>query len=166
MEKKFIKHAKTMEEYERAGYEKAMAEINAKQRAAVEVGDVEAFDAAQKERDKLEKKAKTEDKPDPDREEKFIEWQADNPWFGKEEALTRFADLQGQKILQESGKAQLDDDDLDEIASRVKARFSDKFPALFGIVKEEDKEEALPASPLLAASLLRGQDGALRCRSG
>ena len=80
--------------------------------------------------------------------------------------MTRFADLQGQKILQESGKAQLDDDDLDEIASRVKARFSDKFPALFGIVKEEDKEEALPASPLLAASLLRGQDGALRCRSG
>ena len=147
MEKQFIKHSKTLDEYERRGYEKAMAEIAEKQREAVSVGDVAAFDRLETERKALDA-PKVKDEPDIDREEKFIAWQVSNPWFGQNEALTKYADLQGRKIMQESGKAQLDDDDLDDIAARVRDRFSDKFPELFGSkAKADDEGQAPPRKP-------------------
>jgi hypothetical protein len=158
MDKKFIKYAKSIDEHERVGYEKAMTDIAAKQREAVEVGDVAAFDALEEQRDKLQKKTeKAEPKTDIDREEKFLAWQVDNPWFGKNDALTQYADLQGRKIMEETGKGMLDDGDLEEVADRVKTRFGDKFPDLFGLKKEEVEEPPARRSAVGGVTANRGK---------
>ena len=78
------------------------------------------------------------------------------PWFGKGRGFDPLCRLcRTRKNLAGKRKAQLDDDDLDEIASRVKARFSaGKFPACL-VLSRKGQRKPLPASPLLAASLLR-----------
>lgn len=165
IERELVKANKRAERADREGYQRAMTKVLAKQRAAVETGDMEAYDAAEKEREKLE--AKPEAGPPEDieeRQEKFLEWRVDNDWYGDNQLLTDYADTVAGKKLKESGKPFLDDDDLADVAKRVKDRFGAKYPDAFGIVaddgKDDDDKPRRRASPVAAAPQGRARGGA------
>lgn len=152
---------KKMSRAEREGFTRAMEMVAAKQRAAVETGDTEAFDAAKAEEKKLmadaEKPVVEED--DTERREKFIEWRIENEWYGKNDLLTEYANVEAEKIAKQKG-AHLDDDDLAEVAKRTRARFVDKHPEAFGIVKKDDEEApARRRSAVDGAPMNRGKGG-------
>lgn len=150
---------------EREGFNRAMETVAAKQRAAVETGDTEAFDAAEKERKKLEEDAKVEPVDVEQRQEEFIEWRADNLWYGDNKLLTDYADTAAEKMMKEKGGF-LGQDDLAALARKVKDRFGDKFPDAFGIkpakgadddAGEDDKPRR--RSPVEGVSQARGKGG-------
>lgn len=71
---------------EKRAYDKALKDLKAKQREAVKDGDEEAFAAAEKEIDALDKEVKEAAKPktngqEPPEHPDFKAWTADNPWY-------------------------------------------------------------------------------------
>ena len=122
-------HAKV----EERAYERAYRDIEGKQRAAAEEGDVSAYDALQVEKEKLEKDApaatpavapvdvqKPEDEPD------FIAWKADNSWYETDMDLTVFAESVAKIVARKNpelrGRAFFD-----KLTEEVKRSKPDKF---------------------------------------
>ncbi len=111
--------------------QKALDEIRAEQRAAVEEGDTAAFDAAADKMTALEKDvaeepaAKTEQNPDDD--PAFIEWAKDNDWYGADgdPELTLFAEESATVIARKYKGAEL----YKRVEDRVRAKFPDHFKA-------------------------------------
>lgn len=150
---------------EREGFNRAMETVAAKQRAAVETGDTEAFDAAEKERKTLEDANKAEPIDVEQRQEEFIEWRADNLWYGDNKLLTDYADTTAERMMKDKGGF-LGPDDLSALARKVKDRFGDKFPDAFGgkPAKEADEDPAEDdkprrRSPVEGVSTARGRGG-------
>lgn len=150
---------------EREGFNRAMELVAKKQREAVETGDTAAYDAAEKERKQLEETAKAEPVDVETRQEEFIEWRADNLWYGDNKLLTDYADTTAEKMMKDKGGF-LGPDDLSAVAKKVQDRFASRFPDAFGIkpAKEDDKddgEEEKPRrrSPVEGVSMTRGKGG-------
>ena len=124
----------TMEEFrdyarksEQRAYDRAMANLKAQQRAAVQEGDTEAYDAAGKKIDALDKEA-PEKAPqaapwNPDEDPNFKTFSADNPWYGGDIEMTAFA----ESIAAVVGRKYEGPAFYDKIAEEVRAKFPDKF---------------------------------------
>jgi hypothetical protein len=116
-------------------YEKALAEIKDEQRAAVEDGDIERFDAAEKKLEDLESSSPGDPPPaSPGRTpppgmptpEMVKKWEADNSWYGKDKELSAYADAQGAYLRE--ARPELEGQDwLNEITEEVQRRFPEKF---------------------------------------
>lgn len=165
LERRLAEMDKRVSKADRAGFERAMNTVLDRQRAAVETGDMQEFDAAEKERRKLEAKPEAQPPEDVDeRAEKFLEWRADNDWYGANPLLSEYADTVAGKLLKESGKPYLGDDDLNEVSRRVKDRFGAKYPDAFGLPAKGDagEEEEKPrrrGSPVAGVPANRGKGG-------
>lgn len=166
LERRLAENEKKVGRAERAGFERAMTMVLAKQRRAVESGDMEAFDAAEEERIRLTEKPQTGPPEDEEeRREKFLEWRADNDWYGSNELLTDYADAQAGKMLKAKGGGFLDDADMANLAELVKDRFRSKYPNAFGLPDKDDVdpgEDDKPrrrGSPVAAAPQARGKGG-------
>ena len=140
-----------------AGYDRAMGEIKAKQRQAVESGDTKAYDQLVEQAEALEgSRSRTNGTHAPPTEQPsapvpakpaapqlsgptvaFIE---DNPWFRNNKLLSDTMVAFHSEVLNERGLAQTnlnDDPDLDrELLEEAKARVMEKYPERFGATRE------------------------------
>ncbi len=124
----------TMEEFrdyarksEQRAYDRAMFNLKAQQRAAVEEGDTAAYDAADKKIDALGKEApapatKAADRS-PDEDPNFKVFSADNPWYGGDVEMTAYA----ESIAAVVGRKHEGPAFYDKIAEEVRVKFADKF---------------------------------------
>lgn len=119
---------------ESRAYERAVADLKAQQRAAVETGDVAAFEAVDAKIDALNKDAAGkigptgDNAPDADEMvEALIDWRAENPWYGDDKLMTDYADLQARKMGARETLGMDGPEYLAAIAERVKERFPAKF---------------------------------------
>lgn len=158
MEKTMRQAQEFFSKSEQRGYERAMAEIKAKQRQAVELGDTDAFDEAEAEMAELEREVGRSGKEEPsgaDAAEAFIEFRAENDWYNNNKLLTDYADLLGRKTpLDKSGMEP--DEYFEWIAEQVKDKFQNKYPEAFGLTK---KPTAKPRSAVEAPSQVRPRAG-------
>jgi hypothetical protein len=119
---------------EQAGYDKAMAELNAKQREAVEDRDTEAFDALERQKAQLKKPEKKVPKrvEQPSKDEKdpiFEEWNTTKaPWYGKDVVMTGAAEAIGAEIMRTAPLYGMPF--YEEVENRVKKEFPHKFGAI------------------------------------
>lgn len=116
-----IKEART------EAYNKALADLEAKQDAAFEEGDKEKFKEAKKEIKKLkppeDPKSKT---AAPAVSQEYLSWAEANPWYGKDPELTQLADAHGQ-LVQQEGTITTEKAAYEEIKRRVMNSRPDKF---------------------------------------
>jgi hypothetical protein len=112
----FSRHHEKVDE---RAYNRAYSDIEGKQRAAVQEGDVSAYDALQTEKEELEKDAPQAapavapvSVQNPEEEPDFVAWKADNPWYETDMDLTVFAEqvakIVARKNPQLSGRAFFD----------------------------------------------------------
>jgi len=122
---------KVIGEANKAGYNKAVKDIEKKQRVAVEDGDVAAFDALEKEKKGIEKPkavAPVETKPAEDPE--FKAWHKENSWYkvGSPDEISMAADSYGGILLSRrpdlTGPAYYK-----EVEKHIKTVFPDSFKA-------------------------------------
>lgn len=123
---------------EQRAYDRAMADLKAKQRQAVSDGDVEAFDEVAKEAEALAKEAapaevKTNGKDttadvegDAKVKAEFDAWHKDNDWYDDDIEATQYAEsilpVMGRKHPTARGR-----EFYDKIADEVRKRFPEKF---------------------------------------
>lgn len=124
-------HSKT----EQRAYDRALKDIQTKQRQAVESGDTEAFDAAAAEADALMKDAaasapagKKPDQPqNPDDIPAFKDWHAKNDWYLDDVKLTAYAESIAPAIARKGGYNGTEAAYYEAITEEVKAEFPDRF---------------------------------------
>lgn len=142
---------------EQRGYDRAMAEIKARQREAVRTGDEEAFEAAEKDLNDLQKDGNHQ-VSQADTAEAFISFKEENEWYDGEsraaKLATEYADAVGRKTPLD--KSSMGPNEYFEwIAEQVKERYSDRYPELFGLAQPKPK----PRSPVEAPSNVRPRAG-------
>lgn len=117
---------------EERGYERALADIEAKQEAAVESGDLKAFREASQEADKLRQDMakSSQTTPPEDFAADFTAWGKENKWYVTNSVMAAYADNIAVKESERLGRA-LNRSELDELTSRVKEEFSEDFPEAF-----------------------------------
>ena len=136
MEKDMKRSAEFFSKAEERAYERAIADIKAKQEAAVEAGDIAAFRAANREAEELRKdmkpKAQEEEDDDPEaRAKEFADWGKANKWYATNPVMQNYADSQAAIIAKRKGGF-LDRTDLDAVTEKVREQFEDAFPEAFG----------------------------------
>lgn len=133
-------------------YQKALKELQSKQRAAAEAGDLPAFDDASKEIDDMiaqhpsvtgekSKKGKESEQPSggsPSHEEYmkwarageeyFAGWQGRNTWLNEEPEMFNYAETVDRFLMRKHGLGRSRKEHLEEIEEMVKT----KFPTYFG----------------------------------
>lgn len=134
--------------FEERAYQRALADLKAKQEQAVEDGDTDTFRKLDKEIDKLrDTRPKAEDKaPDVDTGEIFTEWLIDNPWYSSDNLKQQYADLQFQKLGGVEGYDGSPEELLQEVTDRVSKRFGGK---------EEEKPAPKKINPVGGANGMR-----------
>jgi len=134
----FVEFSKSAE---KRAYEKAVKEIQTKQRDAVNAGDVDAFDKATAELDArlsshpmaTGKISGSTVKADPMQQwlnaepGVFEEWVSENDWFSEDPEMFAFANQVDQFLQSKHGLSKSRRERLAEIASRVKKKFPDYF---------------------------------------
>ena len=111
-------------------YKKALRDVQATQRKAVEDGDTEAFDAAQKEADELvadAQKPVEQRKVNPDQIPAYTAWHAKNSWYNTDLRLTREANALGPEINRIYGLTPEQPEFYEKITEQLKEDFPDKF---------------------------------------
>lgn len=108
-------------------YERATRELKDRQRKAVESGDVEEFDAVEREISSLQKQAKEEDggKKKVDTQPIVDAWAKQNPWFNDDEDMAAYA--QGIHSKTWDGNPDTLEENLEMVTERVKKTFAAKF---------------------------------------
>jgi hypothetical protein len=120
--KKF--HAET----EKRAYDRAMADLRQQKKDAISSGDgdkVLEIDDAIDELKTRKAEAPVErpsNQPDP----VFMQWNEDNPWFGKDTELTEEANLIGE-VIKRKQPTLIGEAFLDEVTKRVKKAYPEKF---------------------------------------
>lgn len=134
--------------FEERAYQRALADLKAKQEQAVEEGDTDAFRKLDKEIDELrDARPKAEgNAPDVDTGELFTEWLIDNPWYSSDKLKQQYADLQFQKLGGMEGYDGSPDELLAEVTERVSKRFAGK---------EEEKPAPKKINPVGGANGMR-----------
>jgi len=127
--KEFAEHHSKVEQRAQA---RAVKELKAEQRKAVEEGDTATFDKIDREIDDLSKEisggpqGKTKKKdPSPDDDPAYQAWIRDNDWYNDDIDLTVYAEQVAPVIARKTGlegRAFYD-----EVAKAVKAKYPDKF---------------------------------------
>jgi len=118
---------KAEEVAERRGWEKAISEVQKKQRAAAEIADVEEFDKLEKEKfELLSAPPQTHNKKPSGPTPEFKEFHAKNEWYGKDEEATIYADTMGNRYRQKNPEARLEEV-FAEVEKKVRHRFSELF---------------------------------------
>lgn len=130
---------KALTEAEKRGYEKALVEIETKQRAAVEIGDVDEFEKLKKEEREIMKKLPTvevvedfiEQQPQqqsflPQDQEVLNDWQARNMWIRTDAKLAAYAIESEKQLLKDKPYLTLRER-LDIVEQEVKEVFYNKF---------------------------------------
>lgn len=108
-----------------AGYQQALEDIQRRQRAAAESADVEAYDAAERDRSRVIQQVQEEQKASPSVDHDFEDWQSDNDWFEADPDMRAYA-IGVSAIVQSETK--LGGRKLyDEVTKRVKKTFPHKF---------------------------------------
>jgi len=113
---------------EQRAYERAVAEIRAEQEAAVESGDVAAHRAAADKLDKLDKPSAptaTEGIKPEDAQEALIDWRRDNKWFGSNQLMTDYAEIEADRMLKAGMMP--GPEHLAKIREKVMAKFPEEF---------------------------------------
>lgn len=116
-------HTKTV----KAQYERALNDLKAEQAQAAAAGDVEAVQRTTEAIVDLGKEVRT-DAPDLGADEAkraHAKFTADNPWFGTDKVMTAAARAIGDQLVEEGVTDP--DEQIAEIAKRVKAEFPHKF---------------------------------------
>ncbi len=115
---------------EERAYNRAMTDLKAEQRQAVEDGDTAAFDGAQAKIDELGEEAKpadTETRTDQqtaDNDPAFIAFKAANPWYGTDVEMTLYAEKDAAPII---GRTHQGQQLYDAIGVEIRRKFPDKF---------------------------------------
>lgn len=123
------------------GYEQRGRELQAELDAYAKAGDVDNVRAVTKDIVALEKEVREEPEPDKAAEDEappeFIAWKEENPWFGKDKALTAACAAIGAEANAEgyTGKAQI---------KEVDRRLREQFPTKFA--KAENPNRQLPGA--------------------
>lgn len=115
---------------EQKAYDRAMNEIQAKQREAVEAGDTDAFDKAAKEQDALIEDAATQPEPKrqtPDDDPAYKAWVKNNGWYKKDARLRMFANLIGPEIMRTERFQGNEPAFYEAVEAAVKEEYPDKF---------------------------------------
>lgn len=111
---------------EETAYQRALSELKAKQKEALNDGDLQEYHAINEQIEKVKEDKPVAVKAAPSTQvpTEFVEWSEKNPWYDKNEAMTAYADRVGQRLRD---KFDSYDALLNEIAKQVKAEFPDKF---------------------------------------
>lgn len=112
---------------EQRAYQKAFNELKSKQREAVEVGDTEAYEAAEREIDELTKTPPPQPKAPKAQNEppaEYFDFLEENKWYAEDRELAEYADFIGTRLV---GTVKSNKDFYAEVAKRVKARYPEKF---------------------------------------
>lgn len=156
LEKTIAKVGEFATKSEQRGYERALAELVAKQEAAVESGDLAAFrriDAEIKDAEAEIAAAKVRFSEE-EAAEALVEWQRENPWYASNPALRNYADLVAKKNAEKA--ANMPPAEFFEfIRETVASRFPEEIEA-----KTASRARPKPVNPVEAP---RGQ-GAQRGR--
>jgi hypothetical protein len=156
---------------DKRGYDRAMAEINAKQRAAVEAGDTKTYDQLVEQAEALRssrpatataeppvRPAATEPPARPQLSTATQAFIGDNPWFSNNKLLSDTMIGFHQEVLNERNVSQATlnaDPALDrELLEEAKARVVEKYPERFGVEPAQPAPRpAAPRNPRRAASV-------------
>jgi hypothetical protein len=117
----FRKHHEKVAEME---YKRAMEDLRAQRRVALEDGDLVT---AEEIRDKMDVLQKPTLPPEPTVQQppkEFVEWQEKNTWYAQDEELRDFADFKGVQLARQ-GVAP--NEVLKQVSAIVKKQFPDKF---------------------------------------
>ncbi len=119
---------KVIKEVRKESYEKAKAELEAKQEKAFDEGDKEKFKQTKKALDNLKPPEDPKPKTEAGNEisNEYKTWAAENTWYGTDRELTDLADAYGA-ILQREGTVATESDAYAEIKRRVMNARPDKF---------------------------------------
>ena len=114
---------KRVEDQDKRGYERAMAEIRAGKKQAVADGDTEAFERFETQEDELRKQQAPAEAPKQQTEPPDISaWKRTNKWFGTNRGMTQTAEGQYTAYFDEHP-----DESMDDEASRERAlKFVDR----------------------------------------
>ena len=121
--KKF--HAET----ERRAYDRAMADLRDQKKEAINTGDgdkVLQIDDAIDELKTARAQEKVEVRPSNQPDPTFVQWNEDNPWFGKDTELTEEANLIGE-VIKRKQPTLIGEEFLEEVTKRVKKAYPEKF---------------------------------------
>lgn len=117
-------------------YKKALGDLQAKQRSAVESGDTASFDEASKEIDTLLEDSRKAQEPapekkggheNPDEIPAYKDWLRDNKWYNRDYELTDYANRIGPLIARNEKLAVDDPDYYERVTEEVRKKFPDKF---------------------------------------
>ena len=121
--KKF--HADT----EKRAYDRAMLDLRDQKKEAINTGDgdkVLQIDDAIDELKQARAIEKVEVRPSNQPDPTFVQWNEDNPWFGKDTELTEEANLIGE-VIKRKKPTLIGEAFLDEVTKRVKKAYPEKF---------------------------------------
>jgi len=121
--KKF--HADT----EKRAYDRAMLDLRDQKKEAINTGDgdkVLQIDDAIDELKQARAIEKVEVRPSNQPDPTFVQWNEDNPWFGKDTELTEEANLIGE-VIKRKQPTLIGEAFLDEVTKRVKKAYPEKF---------------------------------------
>lgn len=114
---------------EERAYNKAIKDIQSQQRSAVEIGDAEAWQRLENEKDALSRdfsSAQQQQQQQTQQNSPIYEgWKSDNPWYESDVEATAYAEsIAGVVGRRHSGESR---SFYDEIAAEVKKKFPEKF---------------------------------------
>lgn len=157
------KQQKTIRQRE---YQRAMEDLQAKQRAAVAEGNVEAYDAAEIERKRLEKEQAEESPRSEERREApatagaanpvVSKWLRENPWFNTDAVLRQVADNYHKELLQTHPTLSLGEN-LAMVREEMVRLYPAKFPGEGEGGGEEDEPPARRAAPVHRSAITPGR---------
>lgn len=111
---------------EKAAYQRALQDLRAERKAALEEGDVLRAEELRDQMDEIKEKAATvvPQPAVPEVPQELLNWRNENPWYEKDQVLTSFADGLGQRLMR-SGRSPVEV--LKEVERQVRENFPEKF---------------------------------------
>lgn len=122
-------HETTVQKAEREAYERAKADIERKKLEAVEMGDKDAYIAAQEQEKNLAPPKQADQKPAPQQQDvdpAYVEWKSKNTWYDQYPELAVEAENVGIALWQ-SGKYQNTAQVFDQITQAMKRKYPQYF---------------------------------------
>lgn len=116
--------SKAAVERQKQEYDREIARLSQQARQAAEIGDLDAFDAAEKQRAELQRPVEASEPEAPGKPPEVAAWEQNNPWYGQD----YYATARAQEIAQKAHSAGAD------VAGQLKAvdtYLAKEFPHLY-----------------------------------